>query len=120
QLALEGGLLLRGAFLDAGPFTPSELAYVRMKANGDVNEESILDYKPPGKERQIKSAEQLSQEAWARLETLVSHYASVEAGYLSRALPFREGDVAGDYDHLARVLEWSAGGDGDAEGGEGE
>jgi ATP-dependent helicase/nuclease subunit B len=33
-------------------------------------------------------------------------------GYKSRALPFREGDVDGDYiDHLARVLEWSAGGD---------
>ena len=32
-------------------------------------------------------------------------------GYLSRALPFREGETDGDYDHLARVLEWSAGGD---------
>ena len=35
-------------------------------------------------------------------------------GYLSRALPFREGEIDGDYDHLARVLEWSAGGDGRA------
>ena len=32
-------------------------------------------------------------------------------GYLSRALPFREGETEGDYDHLARVLEWSAGSD---------
>ena len=35
------------------------------------------------------------------------------------ALPFREGDTDGDYDHLARVLEWSAGAD-EAGGGEGE
>ena len=27
------------------------------------------------------------------------------------SLPFREGEMDGDYDHLARVLEWSAGGD---------
>jgi ATP-dependent helicase/nuclease subunit B len=37
---------------------------------------------------------------------------------LSRALPVREGETDGDYDHLARVLEWSAGGDGAGEGGE--
>jgi ATP-dependent helicase/nuclease subunit B len=34
-------------------------------------------------------------------------------------LPFREGETDGAYDHLARVLEWSAGGDG-AEAGAGE
>ena len=30
------------------------------------------------------------------------------------SLPFREGEMDGDYDHLARVLEWSAGGDDEA------
>ena len=46
------------------------------------------------------------------------HYADPTTGYLSRALPFREGESDGDYDHLARVLEWSAGGDSDDEAGE--
>ncbi len=61
----------------------------------------------------MKSAVELSTEAWVRLERLLLHYGNETTGYLSRTLPFREGDVGGDYDHLARVLEWSAGGDGD-------
>lgn len=113
QLALEGALLMRGAFEEAGPCTPAELAHIRMKPNGEVFEETILSYN-----RAQKSAEQLSQEAWTRLERLLAHYGNETTGYLSRALPFREGDVGGGYDHLARVLEWSAGSDGDA--GEGE
>lgn len=115
QLALEGALLLRGAFADAGVRVPAELAHVRMKPNGEVIEESILEYN-----RQPKSAEALSGEAWKRLEQLLSYHGNETNGYLSRALPFREGDMAGDYDHLARVLEWSAGGDGDAPEGGGE
>lgn len=115
QLALEGALLMRGAFEDAGANTPADLIHVRMKPDGKVEDESILEYR-----RQIKSAQQLSEEAWARLEGLLAYYLKENNGYLSRALPFREGDVGGDYDHLARVLEWSAGGDGNSGGGEGE
>lgn len=113
QLALEGALLMRGAFAEAGAATPSELAHVRMKANGEVIEETILEYN-----RETKSAVELSTEAWARLEQLLTHYGNEATGYLSRALPFREGDFAGDYDHLARVLEWSAGGEDSAGDGE--
>ncbi len=52
---------------------------------------------------------ELAEEAWRRLEQLLRHYNDPANGYLSRALPFREGETDGDYDHLARVLEWSAG-----------
>ncbi len=112
QLALEGALLARGAFEAVGPATPAELAYVRLKANGAVNEESILEIRGS-----VRSAPELSADAWARLERLIDHYAVATTGYLSRALPFRAGDTDGDYDHLARVLEWSAGAD-DADQGE--
>lgn len=108
QLALEGALLKRGAFRGVGQRTPSELAFVRLKPNGTVNEESILEHK-----RQPRTADELSEEAWSRLEKLLLHYKKRETGYLSRALPFREGETDGDYDHLARVLEWAAGGDGE-------
>ncbi|MGX5841462.1 double-strand break repair protein AddB [Mesorhizobium sp. ArgA1] len=113
QLALEGALLRRGAFRGLGAREPSQLAFVRLKPNGEVFEESILDYN-----RQPRTAEDLAEEAWARLEKLLIHYADPTTGYLSRALPFREGESDGDYDHLARVLEWSAGGDSNDEGGE--
>jgi ATP-dependent helicase/nuclease subunit B len=111
QLALEGALLKRGAFGGLGAREPADLAFVRLKANGEVAQESILDYK-----NQPRSANDLAEDAGARLEKLLDHYRDPEAGYLSRALPLREGEADGDYDHLARVAEWSAGGDGiDAE-----
>ncbi|MET2829484.1 double-strand break repair protein AddB [Mesorhizobium shangrilense] len=113
QLALEGALLRRGAFRGLGVREPSQLAFVRLKPNGEVFEESILDYN-----RKPRTAADLAEEAWARLEQLLIHYADPATGYLSRALPFREGETDGDYDHLARVLEWSAGGDAGDEGGE--
>lgn len=113
QLALEGALLRRGAFRELGQREPSQLAFVRLKPNGEVFEESILEHN-----RKPKSATELSEEAWMRLEQLLHHYDDPATGYLSRALPFREGETDGDYDHLARVLEWSAGGDGGSEGEE--
>ncbi|TIP48157.1 double-strand break repair protein AddB [Mesorhizobium sp.] len=113
QLALEGALLRRGAFKGLGAREPSQLAFIRLKPNGEVFEESILEYN-----RKPRTAADLAEEAWARLEKLLIHYSDPATGYLSRALPFREGETDGDYDHLARVLEWSAGGDADDEGGE--
>ncbi|CCV09970.1 double-strand break repair protein AddB [Mesorhizobium sp. STM 4661] len=113
QLALEGALLRRGAFKGLGAREPSQLAFIRLKPNGEVFEESILEYN-----RKPRTAADLAEEAWARLEKLLIHYADPATGYLSRAMPFREGETDGDYDHLARVLEWSAGGDAGDEGGE--
>ncbi len=112
QLALEAALLRRGAFAELGRREPADLAYVRLKANGEVIQESILDIR--GSRR---LAIDLAEDSWARLERLLDHYALPSTGYRSRALPFREGDTDGDYDHLARVLEWSAGAD-DTEAGE--
>lgn len=113
QLALEGALVTRGAFAAIGSASPGELLYVRLKADGRVEPESVLK----SRNKQVVSASQLSERAWGKLGELIAFFAVPDNGYLSRSLPFRQGDVEGDYDHLARVLEWSAGGD-DAGGGE--
>ncbi|MGH6762173.1 MAG: double-strand break repair protein AddB [Phyllobacterium sp.] len=114
QLSLEAALLARGAFKDVPQTRASELLYVRLKTNGDVKPESIL--KIQGSE---KTAFELGEESWRKLNELLTLYNDPHRGYLSRAMPFKEGDVTGDYDHLARVLEWSAGnGEDDSEGGE--
>jgi ATP-dependent helicase/nuclease subunit B len=115
QLALEAALLRRGAFADLDKAEPADLAYIRLKPNGAVEPESILELKGAG--ASLRSAGDLAEEAWARLEALIRHYNDPSSGYLSRALPYREGDTGGYYDHLARVLEWSAGTDA-GEGGE--
>lgn len=113
QLALEGALLSRGAFSEPGARTPTDLVYVRLRPDGTVVEESILKHN-----RQVRTAADLCDEAWSRLSGLLTHFAAPDAGYLSRALPFRAEETDGDYDHLARVLEWSAGGEGEEAGGE--
>ena len=111
QLALEGALLMRGAFEATGAMTPADLVYVRLKANGEVKDESVLSYN-----RQVRSAQQLADESWQRLERLLAHYLEPANGYRSRALPFREADYSGSYDHLARVHEWASGGGDDGDG----
>ncbi len=109
QLALEGALLARGAFELVGALQPADLTFVRLAPDGSVKPESILNYN-----RQTRLAHELADEAWSRLEHLLSFYADEKNGYKSRALPLREHDMNGDYDHLARALEWSSGaGDGD-------
>lgn len=113
QLALEAALLMRGAFAEIGEAMPAELAYVRLKANGDVDHDAIHEFK-----KELKSGPDLADEAWGRLERLIAYYQQPANGYISRAVPFREGDFSGDYDHLARVHEWSAGGDGEGGGEE--
>ena len=60
-------LLQRGAFRDFGPFEPADLAFVRLKPNGEVFHESILQH---GKD--IRSARDLSEDAWSRLERLLA------------------------------------------------
>ncbi len=112
QLALEGALLMRGAFSKLGPLKPDDLLYIRLKADGSVVPESVLN----DRNKRTVTAPELSDRAWEKLAELLAFYALGENGYISRSMPFRQSDMDGDYDHLARVLEWSAGGD-EGEGG---
>ncbi|WP_027230899.1 double-strand break repair protein AddB [Phyllobacterium sp. UNC302MFCol5.2] len=105
QLALEAALLARGGFHEIGRRNATDLLYVRLRPRGKVVPESILETR-----NSRKSAPDLGELAWHRLSELLNAYREAGKGYLSRALPFKEGDLTGDYDHLARVLEWSAGG----------
>jgi len=110
QLPLEAALLARGAFFELGAPEAEDLLYVRLKAKGEVKGDSVLSVKGAD-----KTAAALAEESWQHLQRLLAYYDNPDHGYLSRALPFKESDTEGYYDHLARVLEWSAGGD-DANG----
>ena len=106
QLALEAALLKRNGF-DVKTHA-SDLLYIRLKPDGTVKPESILKSK---KNDEGIDAETLGERAWAKLSAMIAYYASDTNGYISRAMPFKAGDLEGDYDHLARVMEWSSGGD---------
>jgi ATP-dependent helicase/nuclease subunit B len=109
QLALEAALLARGAFHEVGTRNAADLLYVRLRPNGRVEPESILRIGSSAN-GSSKTAPELGELSWRRLTELLMAYRDPQNGYLSRALPFRETDLTGDYNHLARVLEWSAGG----------
>ena len=106
QLALEAKMAELSAFphLPAGA-AASDLAYVRLRPGETLKVDHICEGKgapEPG---------ELVELAWRRLEALIGAYSRQEQGYLSRYAPMREGEIGGNYDHLARVREWSTGGD---------
>ena len=111
QLALEGALLQRGAFRDLGSVEPADLAFVRLKPNGEVFRESILEHNRKAARLGGRPSPKTPGRGWRRL--LDALRLATSSRLSSRALPFREDDIDGDYDHLARVFEWSAGGPGE-------
>lgn len=107
QLALEAALLTKRGFFNGEKITPSNLLYVQFEADGTVKSKSVI-HSVSNKDHE--TAEQLGERAWQRLIELVRYYAIKEHGYLSRQAPFKEAHSS-EYDHLARVAEWSGGGD---------
>ncbi|MBU6298259.1 MAG: double-strand break repair protein AddB [Alphaproteobacteria bacterium] len=99
QLALEGAMLAAGGFKDIGPLTPEELVYVRVTGAAE-----------PGFFRAVKTdAATIAKDALERLVRRIVLFDDPATPYDSRVAPYRA-DVPGDYDHLARVREWSASG----------
>jgi ATP-dependent helicase/nuclease subunit B len=109
QLPLEAALLSWGGFFDGKSIPTSDMAYVALKADGSVEQKSVILAKAND---EPVSGDQLAARAWEKLIEMVRYYAVEEHGYISRMAPFKEAYV-GDYDHLARVAEWSGGGDDD-------
>jgi ATP-dependent helicase/nuclease subunit B len=103
QLTLEAAMLMEGAFqnLPASPATP-ELIYVHTSGG-----------RKPLKPREIepqsgdgRSVSDVVAEHRRKLAELVGRYVSGEGAYLSRPYP-KYAKRFSDYDHLARVKEWS-------------
>ncbi|WP_094076018.1 double-strand break repair protein AddB [Notoacmeibacter marinus] len=111
QLPLEAALLKRGAFAEPGAMTPGDLLYIKLGARGEVTPKSALTQRGSA----VAGASELADEAWERLVEQMRFYRDPANGYLARLLPFRPDEALGDYDHLARTLEWSAGADGEGD-----
>ena len=115
QLTLEAAMLMQGAFdgLPRARTTP-DLLYVH--ASGGRKAFAPLPVKPP--KGDPRTVEALVAEHAAALEGLVGRFMRGEAAYTARPHP-RYARTYGAYDHLARVLEWSLAGEGEA-GDEGQ
>ncbi len=107
QLPLEAAALQAGAFTGLAPRQPASLAYVRLRPGErfkvDRIEGGVRDY--PEK----KSAADLAVESADRLSDLVAALASGQLGFTSQIIPDSTALFYGrDYDHLARLGEWSS------------
>jgi ATP-dependent helicase/nuclease subunit B len=107
QLTLTSAILARGGFAEAGQRAPGDLVYVRITGRDPAGEEI---------EPLLGEADALDQpeSAWAGLEELVRRYDDPAEAYVSRTAPQFVKTYQSDYDHLARVYEWSTAGEDEA------
>jgi ATP-dependent helicase/nuclease subunit B len=103
QLTLEAAMLMRGGFdgLPAAADTP-ELVYVHVSGG-----RTPLNPRPLAPLRgDTRTVADIVARHRARLTELLGRYVAGEAAYLSRPYP-KYAKRFSDYDHLARVKEWS-------------
>jgi ATP-dependent helicase/nuclease subunit B len=106
QLTLTAAILADGGFERTnGPVTPDELTYVRVVGRKTAGE---VITRASGAE-----AADLAQAALDGLKRRVERFDDENTPYISWAAPQFMGNQGGNYDHLARVWEWSVIGDGD-------
>lgn len=101
QLTLTAAIVAGGGFDGVGARAPGELLYVR-----------ITGREPAGEEVPRAAPEEsagMAAEALAGLKVLVARYDRQDEPYRSRIAPQFVVTYASDYDHLARVAEWSTG-----------
>ncbi len=99
QLPLEGAILQQGGFAGVPALAPEELSYIQISGTAE-----------PGKVKEIDAdAAVLATAALERLVGRVKLFDDVTTGYRSRVAPVHV-DMVGDFDHLARVREWSSNG----------
>ena len=99
QLPLEGAILARGGFEKIGPITPAQLVYIRFSGDEVAGDTHLVK----------GNAQELVDETWSKLTDWIAKFDCLETAYRPRRAPFRVADI-GDYDHLARVREWSLSG----------
>jgi ATP-dependent helicase/nuclease subunit B len=98
QLPLEAAMLARGAFAQTGALDAVEMIYL-----------SLADEKHARKPVRFDDVAALAEDAWQRLAGRIARFDEADTAYPARVIPYRI-DIEGDYDHLARVREWSASG----------
>jgi ATP-dependent helicase/nuclease subunit B len=109
QLTLEAALLRASGFGNLAPGSVSEIAYVTLRGGEPAGETETITFKEGTPDSQ-------ADRALARLKELAAAFADESTPYLSLVHPMWKTHY-GDYDHLARVKEWSLTG-GAKEGGE--
>jgi ATP-dependent helicase/nuclease subunit B len=105
QLPLEAAMLRGGGFdvIPAG-VSVGEFVYIGLKGGQPPGEDKVVNLKDT-------TPDAVADDALQELTTLVACFDNDTQPYLSLTNPMWKGRRYGDYDHLARVKEWSVGGE---------
>jgi ATP-dependent helicase/nuclease subunit B len=98
QLPLEAAIAASGGFAEIGKRVTEELLYLSLASEKSARQPRFID-----------DAATLASQAVEQLQRRIAWFAERDTAYRSRVRPWRA-DIAGDYDHLARVREWSPSG----------
>jgi ATP-dependent helicase/nuclease subunit B len=104
QLTLTAAILAHGGFAEIGRLAPGELTYLEITGRKPAGREEVRA--TPGDE-----SHDAAERALAGLRALIARYWSPDQPFVSRTAPQFVHQYAGDYDHLARVFEWSTSGE---------
>ncbi len=120
QLPLTAAMLQRGGLPEVGKREPGDLLYVRVSGREPPGklESRGRSGEPTG--RELPPSEEMAERSWTGFVGLVKRYADPAQAYASRTAP-EQIKYKSDYDHLARVHEWSVSGDdedGDSDNGD--
>ncbi len=99
QLTLEAAILRESGFKPIAPGAVSEITYVTLKGGEPAGKENMVDFKEGTPDSQ-------AQRALTRLKEVAAQFEDETKPYLSLVHPMWKTHY-GDYDHLARVKEWS-------------
>jgi ATP-dependent helicase/nuclease subunit B len=109
QLTLEAAILRGGGFKTVAAGSVAEIAYVTLKGGEPAGKPCPIEFKEGTPDTQ-------ADHALARLKEIAGRFEDEATPYLSLLHPMWRTHY-GDYDHLARVKEWSlTGGSDDGEG----
>lgn len=105
QIPLEAAIALAGGFPDRRPASIREMLIIQLK--GDTAGGKAIQIKPDD-----ETLDEVATKAISGLSRLIKSYDDPTMPYLARLrvlLQFAR--IEGDYDHLARIKEWSSGDD---------
>jgi ATP-dependent helicase/nuclease subunit B len=110
QLTLEAAILRRGGFPGFAPGTSiAELAYVSLKGGDPAGEDRPINFTDG-------DADFHAELAFSKLTAVAERFENEQQPYLPLVLSMWKNRY-GSYDHLARVMEWSIGGDDESDAG---
>jgi ATP-dependent helicase/nuclease subunit B len=110
QLTLTAAILARGGFDGLGAHEPGELTYIQVTGRTPAGKVEVRAA-PNGDGDKVLVSRYAVNAAVDGLTELIRRYRDPERGYISRIAPQFVKLYRSEYDHLARVFEWSTSGE---------